>query len=87
MIYNSKKHWWRLALGFGLIGFFAFSPFIIGIIGAYISEMRTGEVCHEGNCYWGTLPWLTFFTMPIAAMIGFIFFVIAVIDVVRVWNK
>lgn len=87
MIYNSKKHWWRLVLGFGLIAFFSISPFIIGIIGAYVTELQTGEVCHEANCFWGAFPWYTFFTIPVALVIGFIFSIISIIDIVKVWSK
>jgi len=76
-----------LVLGFGLIIFFSLSPLILGLIGSYFTELQTGEPCNESNCFWGAFPWYMFFTIPIAAVIGFIFFIIAIIDIAKVWSK
>lgn len=69
-ILTKKKHCYtRLPLGFAVIVLFALSPSIIGVIGAWFSEMTTGERCHEGNCSWMVIPWLTLLTLPIGGIL------------------
>lgn len=84
LIIKNKQHYFtRLPIGIAFIVIIGFLPLIIGIIGANITEWTTGEPCHEGNCFWGTIPWLTFYTVPIAALAMLVYLVIVVIDVTK----
>jgi len=77
---NEKKHLLsRLPLVFGIIIFLAFSPAIIGLGGAWLHEFFTGQTCHEGNCMWMVLPWLSLFTLPLGGLIAII---LSIVDVV-----
>ena len=81
LIINKRKHLYtRLPIGLLSIIFLALAPIIIGLIGSWITEYTTGKPCHEGNCGWMALPWLSLVTLPAGALglIGFI--VIVVID-------
>ncbi len=82
IILKTKKHYLtRFPLWLSIIIFLALSPFIIGFIGAYLSELITNEPCHEGNCFWGVIPWLgIFITLPIGAIVLIIYIIIIIID-------
>ena len=88
MILKEKKHLYTrfplLCLGIVLL---AFSPLIIGIIGANITERWTGEACHEGNCTWMVLPWLSMLTIPIGGIVLLIFLVVGVRDILEIRRK
>jgi len=86
-IFKRKKGiYGRFALWLIFIGFFSLSPLIIGIIGAWFIEWKTGQPCHEGNCSWGALPWLTLMTMPIGFLLFGIILIIFLLDL-RALNK
>jgi hypothetical protein len=82
IILKTKKHYLtRFPLWLSGIIFLALSPFIIGYIGAYFSELITNEPCHEGSCFWAVIPWLGIFvTLPIGAIVILIFLIIIIID-------
>ncbi|SHG53079.1 hypothetical protein [Flagellimonas flava] len=88
IIIKHKKHLYtRLIIWSVVIGFLAFSPLIIGLVGAWISEWQTGEPCHEGNCSWMVLPWLSMFTIPVGGLIFLVFVIIAAVDISSLNNK
>ncbi|WKN45121.1 hypothetical protein [Tunicatimonas pelagia] len=88
MIIRSKKDYFiRFPLGLLLIFIIGISPFLIGMIGASIVEYTSGEPCHEGNCYWGALPWLSFFTMPVASLLFIIYLIIVAIDTAKILKR
>lgn len=70
----------RILIGLPAIGFLAFSPIIISVIGANISESITGEPCHEGNCFWGAFGWLFLLSMPVAFLLFIVFVLIVAVD-------
>lgn len=86
-IIQTKKHYLtRLPLGFLGITLFAFSPFLIGVMGAWATEKFSGQPCHEGNCGWMVLPWLTVFTLPIGAFLLLVFLLMVVRDSLDLYN-
>lgn len=89
IILKTKKHYLtRFSLWLGVIIFLALSPFIIGFIGAYLSELITNEPCHEGNCFWGVIPWLgIFITLPIGGIGLIIYLVIIIIDSIKLMRN
>ncbi len=88
LILKKKKHLkTRLVPWLLVIIFLAFSPLIIGIIGAWFTELSTGVSCHEGNCAWMVLPWLSIITIPIGGIILLIYIIIVVIDAVELNQK
>ena len=87
-IFKKKRHLYnRLPLGLLAIFIFSFSPLIIGIAGAWFIEMRTGQPCHEGNCAWGALPWLTLITMPIGFFLFVVLMIILLLDLKALNSK
>ncbi len=88
VIVKSKKHLYiRVPILLLLIGVFAISPILIGMIGAWITEFMTGQSCHEGNCFWGAFGWLFMFTFPIAGVVLMAFFIIVIIDIIKLFQK
>jgi len=67
-INKPKSFFDRIPLILILLALFAFSPVLIGFTGTWITEMQTGEPCHEADCYWGAFGWYTFITLPIAGV-------------------
>jgi xanthine/uracil permease len=83
LIINNRKHLLtRFPLWFALIVIFGLSPLLIGVFGGWITELSTGEPCHEGNCGWMVLPWLTLFTLPIGGVILLVYMIIILIDTI-----
>ncbi|MBV6641127.1 MAG: hypothetical protein KI791_10425, partial [Cyclobacteriaceae bacterium] len=77
IIIQKRRHYLtRFILWSVIILLLGFSPVLVGAIGAWISELQTGVPCHEGNCSWMVLGWLTLITWPISAFIVFVLFVI-----------
>ena len=71
-----------------VIVFVGLSPVILGFLGAWINEMVTGQPCHEGNCEWMVIPWLSIITIPIAGLTLTIYLIISLIDIVKLFaNK
>lgn len=88
ILLNNKKHYvTRLPLWLLIIVFIGFSPLIIGLIGESLTELFTNEPCNESNCFWGTLPWLMFYTIPIGLILMFIFFIVIIVDSVNLLKK
>ncbi|MCR8666313.1 hypothetical protein NO995_01340 [Aestuariibaculum sp. M13] len=88
LIVKRKKHLLtRIPLITFLILFIGFAPVIIGLVGAYFSELTTGEPCHEGNCGWMVLPWLGMITIPIGLLLFIVFFVIVLVDIISLNNN
>ena len=69
LVFSTKKKLFLFPLFLLAIGFLSFSPFIIGMIGSGVTEFFTGKPINEGNSFWGTLPWFTFFTIPIGGVV------------------
>ena len=89
IILKTKKHFLtRFPLWLIIISFLALSPFIIGFFGAYLSELITNKPCHEGNCFWGVIPWFgIFITLPIGGIALLIYLIIIVIDFFKLIKK
>ena len=88
LIIKDKKHYvTRFPLWLLLIVFIGFSPLIIGLIGEGLTELFTGKSCNESNCFWGALPWLMFYTVPIGLISFFIFLIIIVVDSISLLQK
>jgi hypothetical protein len=80
ILIKRKKNLRRIPIGFLIIGFFALSPFLIGILGGEVSEFFTGRAVNEGNSIWGVLPWLTVYTAPIGVVVAVVFLMILGFD-------
>lgn len=80
-IIKEKKHYLtRLPIWLVIIVLIGFSPTIIGLLGAWITKLKTGQPCHGGGCEWLTLSWLTIITLPIAGLLLLVFLIIILID-------
>lgn len=87
-IIEQKRHFFtRLPLGFLAIALFAFAPYIIGIIGAWMTEQTTGQPCVDGSCAWTAVHWLSVITFPAGAFALLIYILLAVNDAVAVLKK
>jgi hypothetical protein len=87
-IIKRKQHYFtRFPVWFLAIIFFALSPYLIGVLGSYLTELSTGEPCHEGNCGWMVLPFFTFITLPMGALGLLIFLAIVLQDSIELLNK
>jgi len=85
---KSKKKLIIFPLGLLVIGLFAFSPFLIGMVGMGITEFFTGKTLNEGNSIWGVLPWLTFYTFPIGFVIAIGFSLLSIYDIIAfIFNR
>ena len=81
IIIKHRKHYLtRLTLWLIVIVFIGLSPILIGFLGAWITELSTGEPCHEGNCNWMVLPWMGMITIPISGLGLLLFLIIILID-------
>ena len=88
LIIKNKRHYLtRLPLWILIIVFFGSSPVIVGLVGAGLTEFITGESCNEGNCIWGTLPWLMFYSVPIGVILLIAFIVIMIVDSFLLFKK
>ena len=88
IIINHKKHYLtRLPIGIAIILTIAFSPIIIAMTGAWLTEVNTGQPCHEGNCFWMTLVWFGIVTVPGGFIILSLYTLIVIIDTVRLLRK
>ena len=58
---------------------FAFLPLLITLIASIFVD----DAFNEGNSAFGTLPWLTFFTAPIGAVIVLIGLIIGLVNLVK----
>lgn len=88
IILKTRKHiLTRFPLWLGVIIFLALSPFIIGFIGSYLTEFITNKDCHEGNCFWGVIPWIgVFITLPLGALTLLVFLIIILIDCIKLYK-
>lgn len=82
VIIKNKKHYFtRFPLWLIAIIIVGVSPFVIGSLGGFLTEIITGEPCHEGNCFWGVIPWFgIFITLPIGSIVLLIYLIIIIID-------
>jgi hypothetical protein len=87
ILYNKASHIWKFPIGLLMAGLIAFSPLIIGGIGAYFSELITGRECNEANCFWGVIPWFMLLTIPVGGVLGLIFIIITIYDFVVILIK
>ncbi|AHM59326.1 hypothetical protein D770_05295 [Flammeovirgaceae bacterium 311] len=87
IIKNKRHYYTRFPIWLALILLFGLSPMIIGFFGAWVTELITGESCHEGNCTWMVLPWFTIITLPVGGGILLVYLVIIVIDTIRLLKK
>ena len=87
-IIEQKRHFFtRLPLGLLVITLFSFAPYIIGIIGGWISEQTTGIPCNDSNCTWTAVHWLSVITFPAGAFALLIYLLLAVNDGVAVLKQ
>ena len=88
LIIKNKKHYLtRLPIWLLIIIVIGLSPIIVDLVGAGIFERFTGEVCNEGNCFWGALPWLMFYSVPFAIIPLLIYLVIIIVDSFQLLKK
>ena len=83
LFFKTKKDFIKLPIGLLLAIIGGLSPLIIGMVGGYLTELLTNRSCHEGNCFFGALPWLMFLTIPVATLIFIIILIIAIIDLIK----
>lgn len=70
-----------------LIIIVAFLPMVIGLGGAFFSELITGKPCsNEGNCGWLGFIWYMMFSIPVAFLLTCALALILVIDYI-VYNR
>ncbi len=81
LIQTKKQILPRILIGILLLFLTAFGPVLVSIIGAYIIEYSTGNPCHEGNCAWAAVGWLSLLTMPIAMLAGIAGLIIVILDI------
>jgi|TARA_B110000285_G_scaffold102200_1_gene116294 hypothetical protein len=86
IIKNKKDYYTKFIIWLFVIILGGLSPFIIGFIGAYLTELTTGEPCHGGNCFWEVIPWYGILTLPISLVILIIFLIIVIIDSIKLRN-
>jgi hypothetical protein len=73
-------------LGWALLAaspIFAFSPFIIGGIGAQLTCEGGLAAANEGNCGWAALPWAMIMTIPGGILMAVVGLVMGIISAVR----
>ena len=87
IIRNKKDFFIRLPVGIALIAVIGVSPFIIGFIGTWLTELVTGEPCHEGNCFWGVIPWFFFVSFPLAGLMLIGYLGVIIVDTVKIVKK
>ena len=83
---NTRQYITRFPVWFFAIIFFALSPYLIGILGSYLTELWTGEPCNESNCGWMVLPFFTFITLPMGVLGLLVFLVIVLQDSLELKN-
>ncbi len=84
LIIKARKHLYtRVPVILILIGLFALSPIFISMLGAWLTELSTGQPCHEGNCSWGAFGWLFLLTFPLAGIIFVVFIIIVIRDTMK----
>ena len=73
-------------LGWALLAaspIFAFSPFIIGGIGAQLTCEGGLAAANEGNCGWAALPWAMIMTIPGGILMAVVGLVMGIISAIR----
>jgi len=73
-------------LGWALLAaspIFAFSPFIIGGIGAQLTCDGGWANANEGNCGWAALPWAMIMTIPGGILMAVVGLVMGIVSAVR----
>jgi len=73
----------RIALGLSIIAFFAFSPILLSMAGAWLFEWFTNGPCHEGNCFWSAIGWFVGISFPIAILLLVIFVFLVTLDLIN----
>ncbi len=87
-IIKRKRHFFTVfPVWFIAIIFLGLSPYLLGILGSYLTELSTGEPCHEGNCGWMVLPFFTFITLPMGILGLLVFLAIVLQDSIELLNK
>lgn len=86
IIKKKRQYITRFPVWFFAIIFFALSPYLIGILGSYLTELWTGEPCNESNCGWMVLPFFTFITLPMGVLGLLVFLVIVLQDSLELKN-
>jgi chromate transport protein ChrA len=63
------------------------SPVIIGLVGVWITEITTGQTCHEGNCTWMALPWFATISIPMGGIGLIILLIITLVDSISLLKR
>ena len=87
IIFKNQGDLWKFLTGIVVILLIGLSPFIIGYTGMQLSEWFTEAPCHEGNCFWATLPWISFISIPVAIILLIIFLFIAISDLINIYQN
>ncbi len=88
LIIENKRHLLtRFPLWLVLIVVFTLSPVIVSSLGAWISELITGEPCHEGNCAWAMMLWFVMVTFPLGGLILLIYLIIVLTDAIKLFRR
>ena len=87
LITKEKDFFTRIPIALLIIGLMAGAPFIVGLSGAWLTEVITGEPCHEGNCFWMALPWLCMLTFPIAGVCLIVLPLLVIRDSILLFKK
>jgi uncharacterized protein with PQ loop repeat len=82
-IRNKKHYYTRLPLGIFLIILFTLSPLLIGLGGAWLSSLLTGEAANEGNSAWLGLPWLIMISLPIGILFFILYGIVVIVDSIK----
>lgn len=88
MVFKNKRDIWiRFPLGMVLIVLFGLSPILVSMLMSNLTELLTGEPCHEGNCIWGGIGWLFLITLPVALILAVVFLIVSIIDIVKILSN
>lgn len=86
-IRNKKHYYSRLPWVILIILFVTFSPAIIGLSGAWITELLTGQVANEGNSAWLASIWLVMITFPLGILLFIIYGFLVIFDSMKLHKQ
>lgn len=87
-VHNKRQIYRRFLpclVGIILISIF---PLLVSIIGAYLSELFTGNPCdNEANCAWMAFSWYLLKSIPLGLVLYTILLIVAIIDYIIYLRK